>query len=661
MKKTKMLSTFAAGFVALSVLFASACSDDSDSANSSSDSTESPSSGEDGTTTLKIEENGNGFVSSTGNVATTFVGYTGNGYLDGITDGGNIVYTVSATEAIADAKIAIHYCNTEASRIRGALVSVNGTVLNEVSPFSMTYTFKGNKTDSSDETVAKRWVDTAYLENVSLKAGSNSIIITGATAGTYTPVGGGDSITIEEGNSGCLNYVDYLIVVGKGIDYGTDTTKYVSLSCASENTTAGSVTSSVEASTVAENSEVTLTASPNSGWKFECWSDGSTSNPYTKTISESTYIFAHFIPENYTAPTESDGYMGYATVTSDSAAGYTITGGAGAISDNRVTISDYTALTSTYKDLLASDEPAIIFIDSVISTASQSNPLLSVKLNVGSNKTIYGNGTGQLRNIEFVVEGENVIIRNLKFGEVVSWDGYTKSGADDALSLNGATHVWVDHCEFQSHLTPQDLDGNEITSGDYYSTDEKWKKDFYDGLLDIKNGSTWITISNCYFHDHWKACLCASGDASANTNTTTGATDEDMRITFANNYWKDINARQPLFRWGKAHIFNSYFVSSASEISGQSTGINCRAGSELYIDNNTFENIKTPIGYYNDESASNTGYWVDKDNTFTSCTNSVASSSTSYKPPYSWTPKSASEAKSYVVENAGATLTSLSY
>lgn len=641
--------------------FFAGCSSDSDGGSDTPTESSEKIENADGTTTLKIQENGKGFVSTTGSVKSEFAGYTGNGYLDGITDGGNIVYTVSATEAITDAKIAIHYCNTEETRIRGALVSVNGTVLNEDSPFSMTYTFKGNKTDSSAETVAKRWVDTAYLENVSLKAGSNSIIITGASAGTYTPVGGGDAITISDGNSGCLNYVDYLIVNGKGIDYGTDTTKYVTLSYASENTTAGSVTSSVEASTVAENSEVTLTASPNSGWKFECWSDGSTSNPYTKTISESSYIFAHFIPEGYIVPTEIDGYMGYATVTNDSAAGYTITGGAGAISDNRVTISDYTALTSTYKDLLASDEPAIIFIDSVISTASQSNPLLSVKLNVGSNKTIYGNGTGQLRNIEFVVEGENVIIRNLKLGEVVSWDGYTKSGADDALSLNGATHVWVDHCEFQSHLTPQDLDGNEITSGDYYSTDEKWKKDFYDGLLDIKNGSTWITISNCYFHDHWKACLCASGDATANTNTTTGATDKDMRITFVNNYWKDINARQPLFRWGKAHIFNSYFVSSVSEISGQSTGINCRAGSELYIDNNTFENIKTPIGYYNDESASNTGYWVDKDNTFTSCTNSVASSLTSYKPPYSWTPKSAAEAKSYVVENAGATLTSLNY
>jgi len=660
--------------------FFAGCSSDSDGGSDTPTDNSEKIENSDGTITLKLQENGSGFVSTTGSVKSEFAGYTGNGYLDGITDGANIVYTVSATEAIADAKIAIHYCNTEASRIRGALVSVNGTVLNEDSPFSMTYTFKGSKTDSSAETVAKRWVDTAYLENVSLKAGSNSIIITGASAGTYTPVGGGDAITISDGNSGCLNYVDYLIVNGKGIDYGTDTTKYVTLSYASENTTAGSVTSSVEASTVAENSEVTLTASPNSGWKFDCWSDGSKENPHKITVSSATYIFAHFIPENYTAPS---GLVGYASVTTDSGDGYTITGGAGASAANTVTIASHAELVAK-KDLLSSDEPKIITISGTISTKDNANPLLSEKYTIGSNSTIYGDTSsqGRLQNIEFVVEGENVIIRNMMFGEVISWDGYTKSGADDALSLNGATHVWVDHCEFQSHLTPQDLDGNEITSGhNYYPSDayitaqakkgnngvDEWKKDFYDGLLDIKNGSTRITISNCYFHDHWKACLCASGDGAANKNTTTGATDTDMRITFYNNYWKNINARQPLFRWGKAHIFNSYFVSESTcaemynEGKVQSTGINCRAGSELYIDNNTFENIKTPIGYYNDESASNTGYWVNEDNTFTSCTNSVASSSTSYKPPYSWTPKSAAEAKSYVVENAGATLTSFSY
>ena len=662
----KKIKKYVGILTALALMFgAVGCSSD-DGGDNTSENASQATQNEDGTTTLKIQENGKGFVSTTGSVKTEYTGWTGTGYLDGLVSGGNVVYTVTATEAITDAKISIHYCNTEASRVRGALISVNGTVVNETSPIAMTYTFKGNKTDSSAETVAKRWVDSAYLTGISLNAGSNSIIIRGASAGTYTAADN-NSITINADNSGCLNYIDYLIVNGKGIDYGTDTTKYVSLSCASENETAGSVESSVTSSTVAENSSVTFTATAKTGWKFECWSDGTTTNPYTKTISESTNLFAHFIPEGYTA---SGDLVGYATLTADNAnAKYTISGGAGATEANKVTISTFEELTSTYKTLLSSDTPAIITISGTIDTSSQANPLLSVKVDVGSNKTIYGDATnqGRLRNIEFVVGGENVIIRNMVFGEVISWDGYTKSGADDALSLNAATHVWVDHCEFQSHLTPQDLNGNAITSGhNYYAKDTsadgitKWKKDFYDGLLDIKNGSTWITISNCYFHDHYKACLCSSGDSAPNKNTTTGATDSDMRITFVNNYWKNINARQPLFRWGKAHIFNSYFVSESncsemynSNSNVQSTGINCRAGSEIYIDNNTFENLKTPIGYYNDDDATSTGYWVNKDNTFTSCTNAVESSTTSYVPPYSWNPKSASEAKTYVQSNAG--------
>ena len=641
------------------LFFAAGCSDDDSGSDTGAAKGNSSEKTEDanGIVTLRIQENGDGFVSTTGKVASEFKGYKGDGYIDYNSTEENIVYTVTATEAIKDAKIALYYCCTEQTRIRGALVSVNGVVINEENPIAMTYTFKGNKTDSSAETVAKRWIASAYLENISLKKGSNSIIVSGAPDGTYTAVGG-NSITIS-GQNKALNYVDYLIVVGKGIDYGTDTTKYVALNYASENETAGSVESSETSSSVAEGTQVTLTATANSGWRFECWSDGSIENSHSITVSDNTYIFAHFIPENYTAPT---GLVGYATLTADSKdAKYTITGGAGATAANTVTISSYSELVAQ-KDLLSSDKPKIITISGTISTKDNANPLLSEKYTIGSNSTVYGDtaNQGRLQNIEFIVEGENVIIRNMKFGEVISWDGAevngvkVKSGADDALSLNGATHVWVDHCEFQSHLTPQDLNGDAITlSSPYYSNDDKWKKDFYDGLLDIKNGSTWITISNCYFHDHWKACLCASGDAAPNKNTTTGATDDDMRITFYNNYWKDINARQPLFRWGKAHIFNSYFYSEATEMSGQSTGINCRAGSHVYIDNNTFKNIKTPIGYYNDESASRTGYWTNKNNSFIQCTNTVDSSLTGYVPPYEWNPKTAQETVEYVTANAG--------
>ncbi len=632
--------------------FFAGCSSDSDGGSDTPTDNSEKIENADGTITLKIQENGSGFVSTTGSVKSEFAGYTGNGYLDGITDGGNIVYTVSATEAITDAKIAIHYCNTEASRIRGALVSVNGTVLNEDSPFSMTYTFKGNKTDSSAETVAKRWVDTAYLENVSLKAGSNSIIITGATAGTYTPVGGGDSITIEEGNSGCLNYVDYLIVNGKGIDYGTDTTKYVTLSYASENTTAGSVTSSVTSSTVAENSEVTLTATPNAGWKFDCWSDGSTANPYTKTISESTYIFAHFIPEGYTAPAESDGYMGYATVTSDSAAGYTISGGAGGKTIEISTLADLT----TYASELSGSVPYIVKFTNAtrITTTGNASSILSI----GSNKTVYGAAAGAgLKNIEMRVSGDNVIIRNLVLGEVIAYDTYGGSG-NDALSLNGATHVWVDHCEFKSNTTPYLNDGTAATNS---SNDEDFAKDFYDGLLDVKNGATWITVSNCYFHDHYKAVLCASGDDGPDSSSRTGLSDSDMRVTFNGNYFKNVNARMPLFRYGTGHILNSYF--DAGTFSGEASCINVRAGSKLYIEGNYFSGIKSTdytIGFYYADSSktygSTSGSWTAVNN---SSANGSGGSSSVSAPAYSYTKPSSYP--SSAPTNAGATLTSLSY
>ncbi|MDE6705593.1 MAG: hypothetical protein K2J81_06770 [Treponemataceae bacterium] len=606
----------------------------------------------DGTITLRMQENGGGFVSTTGSIKTAetnWIGYSGGGFIENLVKDTSVVYTVTAAQTITDAKITIHYANWQDANVRGAYVYVNDTLVNENNPISLTYTSKGTQ----GQIVDGRWADSGDLTGVTLTAGSNIIEIKGVPAASYETFvktakdEAENRTTLVVNNDGQLSNIDYLIVTGKGIDFGTDTTPYYTFSYASENKTAGSVTSETAPGSARSGTEITVSAKANDGWKFECWSDGATKNPYTFELTKNTAIFAHFIPNNYTSPS---GLVGYATITDDAGAKYTITGGAGAKAENKITIASYSNLTAN-KNLLASDEPKIITISGTISTKGNANPLLSEKYTVGSNTTIYGTEQGRLQNIEFSVEGENVIIRNMMFGEVISWDKPVKSGADDALSLNGATHVWVDHCEFQSHLTPQDLEGNEITSGhQYYSNDKDWAKDFYDGLLDIKNGSTWITISNCYFHDHWKACLCASGDGKADKNPTTGVTDKDMRVTFYGNYWKDINARQPLFRWGKAHIFNSYFHSEASNISGESTGINCRAESEVYIDHNYFENIKTPIGYYNDETKSKTGHWVNESNKFDNCTKEVASSSTTYKPPYTWEP---TKAKENIVNEAG--------
>lgn len=648
----KKLSRFAAILAGTALLFFGAgCSSDDDGGGSSSEPADETN--PDGTVTLKINENEAGFVSTTGSIKTTetnWIGFEGKGFVEGLIKGTSVIYAVEAETAISDVKIALHYANWESSNVRGAYVYVNGNCINEDKPISLTFTNKGTQGKDPGD----RWCDSGYLTDVSLVAGTNKIEIVGVPEGTYekfipTEKDKTERTTLVINNDGKLANIDYLIVNGKGISRGkaSNVKKSYTVFIDSENKTAGSVklsgtNGSVANGSIEESTVITLEAIENAGWEFECWSNGNTENPYKITVNDNTYLFAHFIPENYEAPKD---IIGYATITSDSAAPYTISGGAGATSENIVTISSYSELIAK-KELLGSDNPKIITIKGTISTENESNPLLSVKLNVGSNSTIYGDTTeqGRLRNIEFSVEGENVIIRNMMFGEVISWDGYTKSGADDALSLNGATHVWVDHCEFQSHLEPQDLTGKKITSGDYFSNEEKWEKDFYDGLLDIKNGSSWITVSNCYFHDHWKAVLCASGDEKPDTNLTTGATDQDMRVTFAGNYFKNINARMPLFRYGKGHIYNTYF--DAGTQTDTASCINVRAGSELYIEGNNFANFSKItgdsvrkgtylIGFYFAEETQKygniSGKWKAVNNS------SDNGGDSSYKPPYSYT------------------------
>lgn len=578
----------------------------------------------DGTVTLKIEEEKDGYVSTTGSLKTgdtSWIGYSGKGYIESLTKGKQVVYTVNAEADITDAQIAVHYGMWNApNQVRGVLVSVNGIVINDGGAIKTTYTSKGTKGQAD----SNRWKDSVFLKNVTLSQGTNSIIIEGAPAveqnfnnEAYTP-----------SDDGCLPNIDYILVKGKRISFGTDKTPYYALTVKSENETAGTVSCSVSASSVKEGTSVTLTATAKSGWKFDCWAGTEASRlpEHTFTMTKHTVVYAHFIPNDYDV---NDGPEGYASITDDNGTSYTITGGAGG---EEITISTLDDLDAN-KSILSGNEPYVVTFTERITTSDDK----SIILNIGSNKTIYGKAGANagLKNIEMRVEGSNVIIRNMVFGEVIAYDGQSYSGSgNDALSLNGASHVWVDHCELKSNTKPVLNDGNVPQN----PGDEDFKKDFYDGLLDIKNGATWITISNCYFHDHYKAVLCGSGDENPDTSPA-GISDRDMRVTFAGNYFKNINARMPLFRWGKGHIYNSYF--DAGEFSSDASCINVRAESELYIESNTFVGMKSgyAIGFYYDTNASRTGKWVSSNNTGASKKNDTVD-----KPKYSYEPSRPAEA-----------------
>lgn len=188
--KKSFFRPFFAAFLAISLIFAVGCSGDDDSGEDTPTDSSEKITEADGTTTIKIQENGSGFVSTTGEVKTEFGGYSGSGYIDGVSDGGNIVYTITAEAVISDAKIALHYLCSEPSRKRGAIVSVNGVELNAENPFALTSDNKVKKDNSSESD----WKTTEYLTGVPLVAGSNSIIVTGAPDGDYTAVGGGEYI-----------------------------------------------------------------------------------------------------------------------------------------------------------------------------------------------------------------------------------------------------------------------------------------------------------------------------------------------------------------------------------------------------------------------------------------------------------------------------------
>jgi pectate lyase len=62
-----------------------------------------------------------------------------------------------------------------------------------------------------------------------------------------------------------------------------------------------------------------------------------------------------------------------------------------------------------------------------------------------------------------------------------------------------------------------------------------------------------LTLVSTYFHDHWKTSLVGHSDKNA---------DEDrghLRVTYANNHWKNCGSRGPSLRFGTGHIYNSFY------------------------------------------------------------------------------------------------------
>lgn len=278
--------------------------------------------------------------------------------------------------------------------------------------------------------------------------------------------------------------------------------------------------------------------------------------------------------------------VGYASMNGGTTGGSTST---------TVTVTSASALTSA----IGSSTSQTVRVSGMITVSGM--------LRVASNKTIIGVGsgsgiTGGGLNLSGV---RNIIIRNLNF----------RNAADDSINVQtNTTNVWIDH--------------NDLSNG-------------YDGLIDIKRGSDFITVSWNRLHNHDKSMLLGHDDGNSAQDLG------HLRVTYVHNWFEGTGQRHPRVRFANpVHVLNNYY----SNIGSYGVASTMNAG--VYVERNYFENVANPtVTQTGDSAAGNikilNNYKVNSGAEQTRNSGSVAAI------PYSYTPEANSSVKATVTAGAG--------
>jgi pectate lyase len=240
--------------------------------------------------------------------------------------------------------------------------------------------------------------------------------------------------------------------------------------------------------------------------------------------------------------------------------------------------------------------------------------------NVSSDKTIIGVGsssglTGGGLNIGLPVDDavtsppanavHNVIVRNLVF----------RNWADDAINVQMFSHhVWIDH--------------NDLASG-------------YDGAIDVKRGSSYVTVSWNHTHDHTKNMLL--GHSDSNSAQDTGR----LKVTYHHNWFDETPQRNPRVRFGEpVHVFNNYYFHNTD------VGVACQANAGCVVEGNYFENVEEPVSNH---YAGPTGRCVARNNVFAGESGQPDCSGTVQEPNtyYAYSLNNPNDVKALVMAGAG--------
>jgi pectate lyase len=160
----------------------------------------------------------------------------------------------------------------------------------------------------------------------------------------------------------------------------------------------------------------------------------------------------------------------------------------------------------------------------------------------------------------------NVIIRNLSFSH----------SGDDAINVQMFSHhVWIDH--------------NDLCCS-------------FDGLVDIKRGSSYVTVSWNHTHNHTKNMLLGHDDGNAAQDVGF------LKVTYHHNWFDQTPQRNPRVRFGEpVHVFNNYYLHNTD------VGVACQQRAGCMIEGNYFENTEEPATVH---YAGPTGRAVARNNVF---------------------------------------------
>ena len=255
------------------------------------------------------------------------------------------------------------------------------------------------------------------IDGTKVAASSTSnILVTTLTAGTHT-------ITKAD-----VNYLFYVNAYAADDDSEEEATTFTVTSSANP-TAGGSVTLALSGNTVISSgtsvesgTQVTATATPNSGYKFSMWDDESTSTTNTRTITENTEFIATFVAQNSDA----------------------------SLSDLKVdgtTITGFASGTTNYSVVLASgttDVPAV----TATCTASTSNAVVTATAALPGATTVVvtaENGSQQTYTINFTVASSG----SGSSTTLYSWNG---NGSTTTANETGGTAVATNDDPSKSYM-----------------------------------------------------------------------------------------------------------------------------------------------------------------------------------------------------------------